>query len=187
MAITHRIGYLALSLLTLSGVTNASGYDKYAYIKSLPTDPIFPTQQRQCDQWLTRSESRVQEVSVAHAGCLRIETSTKLGDLPFDEKDVCTKPACQELHKSLFTLRTEVATKYKACTLSVETRESKSKQAEQDKQRSRLEKAQDDPCTRDKLQYEALCTGNRFGSSDEQKKCAKDLKDIQKRCAGPWK
>ena len=187
MSKANTVACLAVWLLIYSCVASAADYDKYAYIKTLPTEPIFPTQQRQCDDWQKRSESRVQEVNVAHSGCLRTETSTKLGDLPSDEKDVCTKPACQELHKSLSSLRTEVSAKYSACTATVEAHEKKARQAERDKQRSRLEKAQDDPCTRDKLQYDALCTGNKFDSSAEQKRCSKDLKDIQKRCPGPWK
>lgn len=176
-----------LSLLLQITLVHSAGYDKYAWIKGIPIQPISPTQQRQCDEWQKRSDGIVQEVRVAHEGCLRTESSTKLGDLPADEHDACAKPACQELHKAISSLRSEVSTKYSACTAAVETHEKETKQAERDKQRSRLEKAQTDPCTREKLQYEALCTGNRFDSSDEQKKCSKDLKDIQKRCPGPWK
>ena len=151
---------IATALVTAHSVSHAqTSYDKYAYIKSLPTSPISPTELWQCDKWLERSNSVVIDVNVAHSACLREETSKPFGELPPDTKDSCSKPACQKLHDSLSTLRTETSTKGAKCREEVNEKKKKVEGAERAKQQRRLRDAQTDPCIRDWLQYEALCTG----------------------------
>jgi hypothetical protein len=96
----------------VSGQSNY--YDKYVYLRSLPSPPMSPRSQSECDTYAERVNQHVLEVAQAHDTCLRVEKAS-IARVIADVHDRCSNPTCQDLHTARQTVQKEAESKKSAC------------------------------------------------------------------------
>ena len=106
-------------LIASVGFSQSEYYDKFAYIKSPPTAPAAPKSISECDKYEDRVDKFVSSVGEAHDSCLRIETSSNIGNVVSDSLNKCSNAKCQALHDARLKQREEAETKKAQCRATV--------------------------------------------------------------------
>lgn len=169
----------ALALFPL--IAAAETYDRYAFVQVLPSGPSYPKNVDECHRYAERTQEIITKVETAHDGCLREEAQSKMGTLPADEKSRCSNPACQGLHDARDDFRKNATRRIEQCLTDVSKYQAQTQNEEAKKKESRMRQAQTNQCSRDWLQYEAVCVGE-HDSASNAKNCSRELNRLRRSC-----
>lgn len=94
-------------------------YDKYIYIKSLPSPPISPRNLGECHKYDEALDKFLADVTAAHEQCLKVESKTTqgrtVGSIVDDAAHKCSNPICQDLHSAMYKVPSDSSKKKEEC------------------------------------------------------------------------
>lgn len=157
-------------------------YDRYAHLKPLPLSPSLPRDMAECQRYQESGSRVVLEVELAHDACIQTPGNRpSIRARPEDPGNTCSNPACQALHDARGRLQKTLDERVAACRSQVSDHHKKTQAEEVARRERRMREAQSDPCVREWLQYEAVCTGE-LESRQQQRQCQTELSRLRRNC-----